>query len=334
MRKKGRTELLADFTAKVDQAGPLDDPAWRKAAPLVLRPGTRVEEALIAAVANALDHLSANEACVVARAHEEGVHQMRVACRRLRSRLAILGNVLPAEQTAHLHGELKWLISALAPARDWAVFLAETLKPAIERLPDDEVLALLRRAAEKQQDRGYRLAQAAIRCRRYAELKHWLAAWAGERRWWTGQPSAKAATVLRAPVGELAEQVLETEHSRVVELGAGLETMTAKQRHRLRIRVKKLRYAAELFASLYPEDRYRAYHRAINDLQDALGAMNDVEVARALVSDLVKKTGAKKQLRLAFAAGLAIGYRAAADSHEHALPDAWRRFSASPPFWR
>ena len=39
------------------------------------------EEALTGIVVSGVQHLRANEACVLARAHEEGIHQMRVALR-------------------------------------------------------------------------------------------------------------------------------------------------------------------------------------------------------------------------------------------------------------
>ena len=61
---------------------------WRKARLPVLAPSTTAEEALADIVIACVEHLRGNEGCVLAREHEEGIHQMRVATRRLRSCLA------------------------------------------------------------------------------------------------------------------------------------------------------------------------------------------------------------------------------------------------------
>jgi len=76
-------------------------PDWCKAEPLLLDRGVTAENALARMVMNCIDHMRRNEACVLARADDEGVHQMRVATRRLRSSLAIYKRLLPAEQQGH-----------------------------------------------------------------------------------------------------------------------------------------------------------------------------------------------------------------------------------------
>jgi len=54
-------------------------PEWSKAEPLVLDRGVTAEDALARMVMNCIDHIRRNEACVLARADDEGVHQMRGA---------------------------------------------------------------------------------------------------------------------------------------------------------------------------------------------------------------------------------------------------------------
>src|SRR5512134_2231907 len=161
-------------------------PHWSKSRPLILRPDSSAEDAIVEAVSNGIAHLTNNEACVLARSHPEGVHQMRVAVRRLRSRITLYNGLLPENQTRKLTGELKWLIGSLGPARDWDVFVIETMAPALKLLPDDRDLALLRRHAVARQDRGYKIAQGALGSGRYARLKTRLAAWAETRAWRQG----------------------------------------------------------------------------------------------------------------------------------------------------
>ena len=89
-------------------------PAWRKAELPALLPSTTAEDALADIVLGCVDHLRGNEACVLQRSHEEGIHQMRVATRRLRSCLALYDHFIPRNSRA-MSGELKWLIGELGP---------------------------------------------------------------------------------------------------------------------------------------------------------------------------------------------------------------------------
>ena len=62
--------------------------------------------------------------------------------------------------------------------------------------------------------------------------------------------------------------------------------MTPEQRHRVRIRAKRLRYAAEFFASLFQRKAANRYRRGLAALQDALGALNDTATAKRLLEGL------------------------------------------------
>jgi CHAD domain-containing protein len=85
------------------------------------------------------------------RTHEQGVregqddavHQLRVACRKLRSVLGTYRTILPRESTRELCGELKWLGSVLAPARDGEV-LQENLLAELAKISDEADRRLLR----------------------------------------------------------------------------------------------------------------------------------------------------------------------------------------------
>ena len=92
-------------------------PTFAKASPLALRPGTSGEEALIATVSNCLAHLSANEECAMAMADPEGVHQMRVALRRLDASLTVFGDLIPETQLDRLRRKNQGVTHPPAPPR-------------------------------------------------------------------------------------------------------------------------------------------------------------------------------------------------------------------------
>jgi triphosphatase len=86
-----------------------------------------------------------NEAATLA-GEAEGIHQMRVAVRRLRSALAAFKPMLPVEHHHWASEELKWLTHSLAPARNWDVFVGELLRTVIDALSNRPGLQQLVRA--------------------------------------------------------------------------------------------------------------------------------------------------------------------------------------------
>src|SRR5512134_1674753 len=144
--REGSTDMLTSDKTNEDAGAPEDRSkkgGWRKAELPELNPSTTAEVALTEIILGCVEHMRGNEACVLNRDHEEGIHQMRVATRRLRSCLALYGRFIPGEQLDYITGELKWLIGELGPARDWDVFVAEGFGPVAKQLEDDERLAEL-----------------------------------------------------------------------------------------------------------------------------------------------------------------------------------------------
>ncbi len=121
---------------------------------------------------------------------------------------------------------------------------------------------------------------------------------------------------------------MRARHRKLLKRGRRLPKLDAQRRHRARIAAKKLRYATEFFASLYPRQRLRRYRAVLSSLQDDLGWRNDVAVADGLLGALQAE-----RPRTAIGAGFARGYliaRVAAD--QKALRRLWTRFrSACPP---
>ena len=107
------------------------------------------------------------------------------------------------------------------------------------------------------------------------------------------------------------------------------------ERHQLRIALKKLRYAAEFFGSLYPRKRTDKYIEALKRLQDDLGHLNDVSVAERLVGDLLGQSAANaRRGALQRAAGLVLGWYAhGAHAVEKETVRKWMSFTEQKPFW-
>jgi CHAD domain-containing protein len=101
--------------------------------------------------------------------------------------------------------------------------------------------------------------------------------------------------------------------------------------HELRIRIKKLRYAAEFFGDLWPSRRSREYLSELKKLQQLLGWMRDASVAGDLIDELARarRPEVKEAGRLVCSQ---IAKRAARD--RKTLTKRWRSFAKLEPFWR
>jgi len=141
-----------------------------------------------------------------------------------------------------------------------------------------------------------------------------------------------------APAEEFAADILDRIRRRIRKRGRRLERLDAEARHRVRIEGKKLRYGAEFFASLYTDrkahKRHKAFVSAVSDLQDHLGALNDMATAHEVLASLATE-GDGIPAQTLFAAGLAAGD---GEAETRALlakaADAHGDLVDLKPFWR
>ena len=91
-----------------------------------------------------------------------------------------------------------------------------------------------------------------------------------------------------------------------------IEALDARQRHKLRIAVKKLRYACEFFAGLFDRRKQIRGHKRLSSilktLQGSLGTLNDIEVHKRLAVMIAhSRKRARKQAEKALAMGFIVG---------------------------
>jgi triphosphatase len=257
----------------------------------------------------------------------EGVHQMRVAFRRLRSGLRIFRPLIPREASAARVEDIRWLNGFLGPARDWDVFLEEGMAPMLAHFPRKRGLALFRVRAESIRQTHQCTLRAALADPHYGQLTRGLVEWLDHRAWREDSDDERRERLAR-PAVDFATPLLGRDHRRVGQQGEAFAELSAAERHALRIRIKELRYALDFFASLYPAAAVKAYLSALARLQDSLGIMNDIAVARRLLDEA--------RLRTVSAARQVIEgwYGCRLDVQERAFPDLWRDFMAGERPWK
>lgn len=237
----------------------------------------------------------------------DGLHQMRVGLRQLRSALALFNSALALPDD--IARELAWLSSVLGPARDWEVFSGATLPLVLagDSKPS-EVISLQRAvaatAAQKRQQ-----AQAEVQTPRYVHLIHTLNLWLDTKGWRNqkvASDSALKSGSLHLPLAAFLADGLAKRNQCVLRRGDKLDATLPRSFHRLRIAVKRARYAAEFSRAFYASKPMRRYLQRLSDLQDRLGALNDLAVANTLLDELGggdSETANSLRLGIAFVRG-------------------------------
>jgi CHAD domain-containing protein len=237
-----------------------------------------------------LEELCEHRAAALDTQSDDGVHDMRVASRRLRS---VLRDFRP-----HLHGgkrleeartELKRLARALGAVRDEDVAIralekleAEATDVAGEGL---KVLVEERRARR----RSARASLAPELDTETFDATRRRIALAFERA--TEQPEKSVDGEGEQSFSELGRSVIVRSWEELQERGAGIyRPLKSKRLHRIRIAAKRLRYALELFAACFGGAKELA--RDLAGLQKALGNLHDCDEWIKVCGEYLSERGA------------------------------------------
>lgn len=272
-----------------------------------------VEESFRATVLECLAQVSGNAPAIRAR-DPGGIHQIRVGLRRLQMALNSFGGGSPALRSLGKRGRA--LANAFGPARDLDVLASELLPRLSKRFPDDESFAALQLALRHARGEAWDDALAEILNPEFGAFLNDVAAVAEEL------PHSETRIV------KFSRGVLRELHARAKKRGRRASGDYDARTHKLRIALKKLRYAAEFFAPLYGRKRSALYIRSLKTLLDELGAANDAHGVRnvlALLGDAAE---------LDFAKGAIAGWYTARNKRlGRRAMKSWRRFKRLKPFW-
>jgi inorganic triphosphatase YgiF len=295
-----------------------------KASALALRRGATVWQAFVEISRNCLAHLEANDPVARAGIDPEGIHQARVAIRRLRAAFQVFKAVLPEDRRTHFVKELRWLQKQLGDARDLDVFMAEMLTPLQARLPKEAALRQLKARVERARHEAYGGARDALMCRRYGRLRLEL------ERWFLEPVAPGGDQPLSRAVRSFAKRSIRKAHEKIMAFDDHLQAMSDAELHALRIRGKQARYCVEFFASIFPERAARRHGKALAALQDCLGALNDGVVAREILKRLDSKADPLDPRVAPYVSGWFAGR---IHDERGRLEKIWPKLSAVEAYW-
>lgn len=275
-------------------------------------------------VETCLMQLQGNQDMVLYGHDIEGVHQMRIAIRRLRAALKIFSRILHRKNTEAIIKELAWMSNTLGNARDLDVFITQTLPPILAQMPNQPSLALLAKRARQAKKSAYLDVQEALTSQRYQHLLLSLGDWLEN----VDQQDQKAKQVT---IGKIAQPMLTKRYEQLKKSGGKLAQASAEKRHRSRIAAKKLRYLAEFFISLYPDKKTKPFIKSLSQLQDQLGNMNDINVTSSLLEKLIAE---KPSRELMTAKYIIDGWNARSlVSYVSKVDTTWKALLKQKPFW-
>jgi CHAD domain-containing protein len=224
-----------------------------------------------------------NQEGVIGRHDEEFLHDYRVAVRRTRSALSLFDEVVPADTSRRGQRIFSDLGRRTNAARDLDVLIHELAQYA-EKLPNTHAAGLTALRGEIERRIG----------REYAAIGRWLKSksyrlslesWRGD----IALLAAQSATAEGVSIAELAAEAIARAGSKAFRQAEKLDGKNPDQAiHRMRIRFKRLRYALEFSRSLSSGQEIAEFIVALKQLQDELGAYQDVVVHQEWMARLAR----------------------------------------------
>ncbi len=292
--KAERGDRLAALADKLAALGELDDaPAnaervravrafWapHPIQPVKLKPSMTCAQALGAVMQECLEQIARNSAVlaeidtagICRAATPEHTHQLRVGMRRLRSAWSLFEPIASLPPLTW-RDEIKDHFAGLGTARDDDV-LRDTVLPVLNAAGQPPVDLV----APVSDD----TAPSVARSKQFQTWQIELLAWAVNAHpiqtpaIGSIEAGPEKSRALRSAVRER----LQKWHKRVLQDGLKFDSLEIQAKHDLRKRAKRLRYGLQFAESLLPARKLVRYRKQLSRIQDILGEMNDLYVAR------------------------------------------------------
>ncbi|MDB6060336.1 MAG: domain containing protein [Verrucomicrobiaceae bacterium] len=268
----------------------------RKARTPALNNELTAHDAMRAVMLECLLHLQSNVIGVMESAREEPVHQARVALRRIRSAQKAFAKIAPEQESKSINGDILWLAKLLGDVRDIDVFLIKTLPTFEADIAGSEPanFSRLKQSAEQRREVSRQKLRDALISPRFTNLQLQIV---------KSLARNEAVNSKSEQLIDFTRRSLRKRWRRVVELIALWDSLDRRQRHTLRKRAKKLRYAVEFFSSLYKTKSVKKFTLKLEQVQQDLGNLNDAVTTQALM-----KSFADDDVPVAQQSGIVIGW--------------------------
>jgi len=237
------------------------------------------DEAMRRIVRAGLKHFEKNLPGAATSDDPEFVHQMRVALRRVRTALKVFRHTSADEAREKWDAPLRRLARALGAQRDWDVFYTETMP---HWSWSDTSVQHVHEQVKAARIKALQVMAAAKTRKLLEELREWLSPPASAPK----RPQPQGSEAGTTPFRVYASRCLTLLERRALGDPKRFARLSESERHRVRVRVKRLRYAVESFAKLYAPDAVAPYSQCLKQLQELLGELTDINTARTILGKL------------------------------------------------
>jgi len=283
---------------------------------VTLYPGETVADAARKAIAFGVESMTLNQAAAES-GDPEPLHQLRVASRRLRASIELFSGVIYAGQLKIYRRDIPWIAGQAGTVRECDVTSALLKDRAAKIEPElKESIAPLIATLDERRKSEHAVLYEMLASKRFRSLVAKMS-----------QPAIKKVGGSRT-LGAAAGQLIRAIARSAMRYGGELDNQApAATFHKLRVRIKRLRYALEMFKALGGKRHKRALAR-LEELQESLGQYHDLTVASAWLHQYAETSGAPPKTILAAGALIQLLARREAKLRRRCVK-AWRRFERS-----
>jgi CHAD domain-containing protein len=207
----------------------------------------------------------------------ETLHQIRVSLRRIRSTLSLFQTLLPKKSVKHFLSLLKEITSSLNRGRDIDVYISKYFNKS--ELTDTEIS--LYKIISKQRKKEYKKINRLLQSKKYKKMLKYIDKWIKNKQW-REEASPEKLKKLDENITPFAKEILQDyfENIRKQEILIR-DSFDDEEAHKLRIKLKKFRYATDFFTDIFPET-LRLVNIKLRELQDILGELHDIYETKEL----------------------------------------------------
>ncbi len=254
----------------------------------------------------------------------DAIHDMRVATRRMRSAIRIVGGFYRKSGPLNVFSKsLKQIAAALGGVRDLDVFRS-TIHHYVETLPEEAQGSLdaFRDSLNEEMHDARKALHKTLDSERYARFVDAFHAYL------TAPSVSTHATDDARPyqVRHIVPGLIYERYTAMRAYEAVLEAASLDTLHELRIEGKQLRYTLEFFAEVLGAESKTAIE-AVKALQDHLGTLQDARVACEKLQTYMQQANSREDL-----SGVSQ-YLAVREAEKQqllaSLPSAWQAFTSS-----
>lgn len=208
----------------------------------------------------------------------EGVHQIRISLRKIRTALLVFKPVINSKYSQTLAKKLKKYAAVLDDARDLDVYI-------LTHFTDDSE-SPIKSAAISKRNIAYQHVKKLLKSKSFNKRMRSAKKWLKSGQW---QKKIIKDKKLNHSLKAFAFDTLDSLMKVIILKGENPQQLDNLALHKLRIDCKRLRYTTEFFSALYDQNMIIVFIEKLKKLQDSLGDIHDTFVQKKLHQRLLKK---------------------------------------------